>query len=473
MRQKNIAIIGGGIVGLMTAYLIRKLLPNTLLTIIDAGGDPRVEADLYSTTFGQGSDARQFTGTESLSYQNPIHSRALRLSPGEHKKWAGWKLINEEKLTPSERRWRSESAYRFVNVGHTNLNNYDLQHTKLNFAGMELWNFLRSNKKINDSCINDDCVYVLFQSKDAFMADSDSESQFDPLKRASVAKTNILSHNLSNIFEENKVFPKCLRLAGSAWRIKSLGSYILSELEKDQQVKIIWHKIVKSTNDMHQADAIIWTVGTTHLLPDIYRKYSHVQGIAGCWLTTPNKGFNALFKVSLPQPSGYINITPDSESLHISGGFGWTGELSFYEAAALMEPIKEHFLTQIATLFKIPVEKLRNDREYPFGICVRPSTPTGLPDARNIELNGVRHIFISGSGKSGSTQAPILALFTTSSLMSSNELVLDLPYFTSMDTTKRKIVQDGLNEMFALSKEERKYTDTTYPQLLEKDLFPT
>ena len=35
----------------------------------------------------------------------------------------------------------------------------------------------------------------------------------------------------------------------------------------------------------------------------------------------------------------------------------------------------------------------------------------------------------------------------------------------------KKIIQEGLNELFALSKEERDYTDTKYPKYLEEDLF--
>ena len=326
---------------------------------------------------------------------------------------------------------------------------------------MEIWNFLkRIDKKLNDFCISKDWVYVFFQSKDALMADFESESRFDPLKRVSLVK--------HDNFSQNQIYPKCLRLAGSAWRIKSLGFYILSELESDQKVKIIWHKTVKNISNIPKSDVIIWTVGTTHLLPDIYSKYCRIQGIPGCWLTIPNKGFNTPFKVSLPQPSGYINVTPDGDLLHISGGFGWTGELNFYQSAALMEPVKQHFLKQIAMLFKIPINRLKNSREYHFGICVRPSSPTGLPDVRDLKLNGIRYIFLSGSGKSGSTQAPLLGLFVTSNL---SQNIFGLPYFKSLNRMNKKIIQEGLNELFALSKEERDYTDTKYPKYLEEDLF--
>jgi hypothetical protein len=442
LMNKKITIIGAGIVGIMAAYFIRKLLPDTNVTIIDAGGDPRIEADLYSTTFGQGRDARQVTISESLSYQNPVHTKALTLGANEDPNNPGWRLIDEDKLNESEKKWRKEAIDRYKKIGHTNINEYDLAHTKLNHAGLTLWKFLKKkDKKLEDFCISQDFVYVLFQNKDNFSADLASESSFDP----TISEFNVSTFTKN--FGLESIYPKGLRVAGSAWKIKSLGKYLLNELEKDEKVKIVWHQIVKSISDIPLSNSYIWAVGTTHALPDIYKENCAIQGIAGCWITIPNEGFKKPFKISLPQPSGYINCTPIGNEIYISGGFGWTGELSFYEAMQKMDPIKNHLLEQISFIFKIPLKDLQTDKKYQVGICVRPSTPTGLPAVKSVTIKGKQHIFLSGSGKSGSTQAPLLGLYSATSV--ANTPLLQEKFFTAFNSKKKTIVKTGL-EQFSL-----------------------
>ncbi len=465
LKAGKISIIGSGIVGLITATLIKKLIPTADINIYDAGDDPRKSSLLVGTTFGQGKDARHFTGSESLSYQNPVHSRALRLAPGEHRDWAGWRVISENKLTNNERRWRSESAGRFVSVGHENINEYDDLHAQFNYAGMAAWGILeRQFPYLLKYKISDGPISIFFLAKNNFEDDLESEAsflnKFGNSHNSVIARPSIdYSSKFKQLIGKGLIYHKSLQLLGSTWRIKSLGIKLLNELEKSGVIFNWNRKIVDSKQILDRL--IIWTVGTTHSLPSIYKEHSLIQGIAGCWVTIPNTGFKEPFKISLPQPSGYINITPEGNVLHISGGFGWVGERPYHEAIKLMDPICNHFREQITKYFGIRAEDMVSKGRFPVSICIRPSTPTGLPDVRVVNVNIQKNIILTGSGKSGSTQAPILGLYALSEID---------PNVINHYATNFKI-NNALRSLGSLHKVHKFGNFIYYPQVLEDDLF--
>ncbi len=411
MNKTTVNIVGCGIVGLVTAVVIKNFLPEIIINMYDADSHPENTLDLVGVTFGKGRDARHFTGSESLSFQNPVHSRALVLSPGENKDWAGWKLIDENHLTDNELKWRADSLNKYSGVGHENINEYDYFHARFNYAGMLSWKFLQEHiPYLSEYQISNSSVSVLFLTKNNFDADLLSEKIFLERfgKKCGNVTDSVIKKNIKNLLKAD-VYEKGLELPGSSWRIRSLGLRILSELE-EEGVVFHWNKEIVESEEL-KGDIIVWTAGTTHKVPEIYKKYSLIQGIAGCWVSIPNKGFEKPFKISLPQPSGYINCTPDNDVLHISGGFGWVGERSYNEAAELMNPICTSFKEQIYQYFGISIKDMDTDGKYPLSVCIRPATPTGLPDVGVRNFDSIKNIILTGSGKSGSTQASLLALY--------------------------------------------------------------
>lgn len=463
MKIKYISIIGSGIVGLVTAITIKQILPESVINIYDAGGDPRKNS-VVGTTFGQGRDARHFSGSESLSFQNPVHTRAMRLYPGQSKKWAGWRLIPESELTANERRWRSDSTHRFIDIGHENLNFYDDLHAQMNYAGIALWKVLEKQYKyISKHKISDGPMSAYFLTKNNF--DDDEASETDFLRRfgskneqVNIIKSTDYNTHFKKLAKKRYIFSKALQLPGSSWRIRSLGFKLISDLEK-KGVIFHWNKEIYKTNQISD-EVIIWTVGTTHKVPEIYKKYSLVQGIAGCWITIPNRGFIKPFKISVPQPTGYINFTPDEEVIHVSGGFGWVGERSYYESIKLMEPVSGHFKQMVGKYFGVKIKK-----DHQIGICIRPATPTGLPDARTININNQKHIILTGSGKSGSTQAPLLALYALNQI---NPKKVAEYFNQHQDNSKLK---EALKNLKSLNRIHKFIKTTDYPKNLEEDLF--
>lgn len=463
-KNESVSIIGSGIVGLMTATMIRRLLPELVINIYDAGDDPRSSSKVLGTTFGQGRDARHFTGSESLSFQNPVHARAMRLAPGENKKWAGWRLIPEKNLTYNERRWRSDSTHRFVAIGHDELNFYDDLHAQFNYAGIAMWTILQKQMKyISNYKISDGPASVYFLTKNNF--DDDLNSEIDFLQRFGSRKERVTTIDSSDynshfkkLAKKGYIFPKALKLPGSSWRIRSLGLKLLEDLE-NQGVILHWNTEITESKNV-EGEVVIWTVGTTHKVPDIYKKHSLIQGIAGCWITIPNPGFTKPFKISVPQPTGYINFTPDQDVINISGGFGWVGERSYSEAVKLMEPISDHLKQMVSKHFGVKIKK-----DHQIGICIRPSSPTGLPDARTININNQKNVILTGSGKSGSTQAPLLALYAVSQIDPKKVNGYINKY------SKGPKVKKALKALNSLNKIHKFRNSIDYPVSLERDLF--
>ena len=311
-------------------------------------------------------------------------------------------------------------------------------HAALNYAGMEAWSFLTSlDKKIASFRISSDYVYVAFENKQALQADFESESKLNPFNadtesRISYANTEVLRDNLADVFAIDRIYQKLLRVPGTSWRVQSLWNHFYKVLREKNNVDFKWDSPITKVTSLPNASFYLWTIGSTHTLPDIYRKHSRVQGIGGYWLSMPNPGFKVPFKISAPQPNGYINFTPVDDLLHISGGFGWIGQRDFQEACKLLKSTEDNFLKQISFFLKIPIATLK---KYGTGCCIRPSTPTGLPDVKAFSYNGNKNIMISGACKAGATQAPLLALHVAR--------LLELDVDTHLQSYKENFAKSG------------------------------
>lgn len=395
---KHIAVVGAGINGLLTAFLIAEKCPVSI-DIYDAEKHPTKSADHKGVTHGS-RDARHITGSESICFESSIHKLALRRSP-EHSE-VGWLLKRENKLTPKEKRWRElfEESY----IGVKSPTKLDFAHAKLNYQGMKAWIELTQKYPfINDHIINSDGVEVYFQDKMSFDADLAMETEFC---RRYFNESKVLQAQNEIL---DKLYDKKIIVPGFGIRLKSLAQELIKKLEANPKVSFHWEETVVSSGQL-QADLVVWTSGVTHVQPKEYNEYN-VQGIVGCWATVPNRGFDVPFKIAAPVPSAYMNLTPDGKDLHVSGGFGWTGEYAdISDIKPIAKPVAKHFVNHVNNY--LGTSLTTKDVDY----CIRPSTPTGQPLLLTKRADGKTHVYVSGSAKSGTTHAPILSEFVLSHL---------------------------------------------------------
>jgi|GEM_PF-2260119 len=442
---KPIVIIGAGITGIVTGYLLQKLDPDVELAFYDAGPEPTFPhagvINHYGATLGHSRDARHFTGTEGLSFQNPVHTELLfEMASSDG---AGWQAIPEDDLTDRERNWREECLDRYRRHVKPEYNPYDAMYTALNYGGMAGWDLLAAlNPELLKFKVSDNGVHVAFGSMQEMQADLKSETTFNPWQATDtvqIASLESITPRAAELLQVQTIHPQLLRVPGQAWKIKSLWQYVYKELSAKPTVRFHWGTPITTLGSLPAAEAYVWAAGSAYVTPDIYVKHGRVQGIGGWWTTLPNPGFTAPFKFSAPQPSGYINFTPVDDVLHISGGFSWVGEREYSEAEQLLQPAKEQFIKALASFLTMPEQQIRQSN---FGCCIRPTTPTGLPDIKTHTLNNKPHITISGAGKAGATEAPLLAMHVATELGFGNEISSLVKGHAQ--AFKQEIIQQGL-----------------------------
>lgn len=397
---KNIAIVGTGINGLLAAFLIRDQHPDISIDMYDSEAHPVGNSRHKGVTHGS-RDARHITGSESIGFESSIHPQALRNTPNHDT--PGWLLKKEDDLSENEQIWRA--AFEATYEGSGSLNKIDFEHAALNYQGLTAWHKLADKYPfIRKHIICNDGVEVYFENKENFDDDVVMETEFCSRYYPNGAVQKAGNNELGGLYSEKLIVP------GMSIRVKSLAENILTILEADDNVTFHWSTPVVSPAELH-ASTIVWTNGVTHAQPSEHDEYN-IQGIIGCWISIKNKGYTKPFKIATPAPSAYINFTPDGDTLHISGGFGWLGEYADVERhSELAQPIAEHFIQQVNKYLGTTLNA--KDVDY----CVRPSTPTGQPILKTKVVNGVKHIFISGSAKSGTTHAPILSEFVITEMV--------------------------------------------------------
>lgn len=389
---KSVAIIGAGINGLLTAFLIAENYPDLLIDIYDAEKHPSNATNHKGVTYGS-RDARHITGSESIGFESSVHKDALR-NTTKHDE-AGWLLKDEANLTAKEKQWRDKFEATYIDSD--GLNELDFAHAELNYKGLAAWNkLILKYPFIDNHMLTRNGVIVYFTNAAAFKEDLGMEKEFCR-RYFKHGKVHVKRNN-----ELGQLYAKKLIVPGLSIRVKSLATDLLDRLGANKNISLHWGMTVQDSKELKD-QVIVWTAGVTHSQPVEYEKH-HIQGIVGCWVTIPNQGYKQPFKIAAPTPSAYLNFTPDGSQLHISGGFGWTGENT--DESIIKEisaPIAEHFVGQINQYLDISIKP--DDVDF----CVRPSTPTGQP-VRLIEAShGKLNIFITGSGKSGTTHSPVLS----------------------------------------------------------------
>jgi glycine/D-amino acid oxidase-like deaminating enzyme len=451
---ESVAIVGAGITGLTTASMIKLAAPQADIIVYDAGSEPTIvpgdtgySPDRGGATLGAGRDARHYTGTEGLSFQNEDYIRLLNVGAEE----GGWRTLPEDQLTANEHAWRAEGSDKFKRNVTARYNPVDSLYAQINYAGMAAWrSWAALDPRIIEHRISpaeDSGIYVAFGSDAELKADFDREQAFYPGRAGQEVRTEprqVISPDNPQALANEATTNRVLRVPGTAWRIKSLWNYMYKTLSADGAVQFHWDTPVEDLDTIEAADSVVWATGSAsgyETPDDIYSKPGRVQGLGGWWITLANPGIDVPFKYSAPQPTGYLNITPAGESLHLSGGFGWTGERDYQTAVDLLEPLKTRFAASVGRLLGISSNELL--KKYEFGPCIRPATPTGLPDIHTHEAADTRHIILAGAGKAGATQAPLLALHAIQEIFGTAAFKL----LTDETAADKKLINQGLGQL--------------------------
>ncbi len=403
----SFSIVGAGIVGLLIAYRANREHDFGQIRVFDEGPDPRHERQ-FGHVFGatySGMDARHVSLTETGPWTVPHRAELIVRSAAK----GGWNCLDARALSSTEHAWLKE----FQDIarspsGHSD--NSDLV-MGINRAGLSEWARLQDElPEVFRPISGLGRLPIVCANEEDLRSEHEAEYELDPIN-VTEATTDLAPEvdQLQAKQEEGVIYGAFL-VAGNAYNVRTLCAKLIEWLEA-RGVQFHWNTRVDvdpQLSDLPQGDVILAAGVSTRSLSYLAESGLLLQGVMGCWTRIPNQGYLHPFKVLAKEPVNFINATPSSDSLILSGGYGWVGEHEYAEAQHLGEPICEAFMDEVDRFF-LPTGRRRTPRET--AICIRPALPSGVSAVRQItSLTPGRRIFVSiGHAAGGFTQAPEVA----------------------------------------------------------------
>jgi glycine/D-amino acid oxidase-like deaminating enzyme len=445
----DVVVVGGGIVGLTTALLLRMRGRRRIL-VVDAAPADRADTDLQGTTFG-GANGRHLSATETLPQAVADRAGILTRPPAQ----GGWRLRGPGSLSPTETAWAEAFERRADRPGlHATAQELVIALNRLGLRGWEHL-FDRDGADWLGGLRRDARLARIYLGDAELDAGERLQRAAGPgavrLEPAALARdwpglgravpspgggvreiagavevdgyaVNIhdvaaaLAGRLAGLGVEVRANTRVDRLepgpargggadgedldgAGDGMR-SGRGSGVLLRLDDGRALG---------------ADRVVVTAGgrdLVRLLGAAWPGAGAVTQLLGLSLTLPNPGLRRPAKIHAGDPLGVMNVTlsPDGSLIHVSGGFGYLGLAPREAARAGITELRAVAERAIAGLFpglrradgSLDVRDVR--------ICERPGTPDGLPLVTAVPVHAGRVVVAAGTNAGGAVQAPAVAM---------------------------------------------------------------
>ncbi len=443
-NQQSIAMVGAGIVNLITAYYL--LQDGYKISIFDASSDPRLPTEnwtQFGCTYG-GNDARMFSLSEAyhhlnlgyLVHQNMNNQFHLGIDQG------GWVCCDPDKLTDIDQKWISD--YETIPAWLPSIFNDDI--ISFNQESLPLWDKLKQQEPelfVETGYIPN--VLRLYSTQQQFQKAIQTEEKirskireidFNLLKEEYPAlKEAILSGEIVGALE----------VVGFTVNIHKFSHKLLNRLEelgaelhwnhKIDQIERNYDNIViglRSKNRTIKADHYLISPGAYgNALLTGTDSENMIASVLGMWLQLPN--LEPKLDVSLKiSRRGYasdsaaqganIIVGTDLDGqpiINISSGHGYLGHnphnISTEHLNNLFQVVEETAKFYFPKCYEVAKKKglIESSLRY----CIRPWTASGLGIFESIqaENNGIL-IITGGHNTGGFAQSPSIATAVRSAL---------------------------------------------------------
>ncbi len=437
--RHGVVIVGGGIVGLVTALVLRLRGRNRIL-VVDAAPADRADADRQGTTFG-GANARHLSATESLPPAVAQRADVLSRSPAH----GGWRLRATDSLDSAETAWARAFACRADQPGlHAGAQELAIA---LNRLGLRAWTHLFEDPGPQSwlGGLRRDARLARVYLDDAELAAGErlqrgagpGTTRLDlaalargwprlgrtvplPGGAREIAGAVEVDGYAVNIHDLAAALTGRLTELGvevrPGTRVDGLESAPAGDHRDDEPAGVPPGVLLRlAAGGALGADQVVVTTGgrdLDRLLGARWPGAGAVAHLLGLSLTLPNPGLTRPVKIHAGDPLGIMNVTlsPDGSLIHVSAGFGYLGRADRAAARAGTEELRAVTERAVGGLFP---ELRRCDgsldvRDVRF--CERPATPDGLPLVTALPAAQGRVVVAAGTNAGGAVQAPAVAL---------------------------------------------------------------
>lgn len=405
MPKETVNIIGGGIVGLMSAFYLNRA--GFEVSVFDAGPNPLNDYNLAraGATFS-GGDARHVSATETVphatsSMTGQIHKGIID---------GGWDAKGGVDLNYAERDW----AIRFDQL--TRDPDWISKNTAtvagVNNYSKALWRRLMPEEAdlFRGTNVQSD-ITVYFLDRKTLESEAEAETLANPDFPIRVLTADeVKRHNPEGMTNpvERGIIVGGLIIDGFSINAISFCRNLIRKLDKSG-TDFFWEARVDSLDEIPDSDySFISTGAKKQKFLEGTNSSGSIMGVAGVWIRIPNPGLKGPIKIATPYPTGYINGTLEGNDLLLSGGYGFVGEedeIGFESADIRM--LLEDLERNIANVFPASYKSALAQESLTPRVCVRPMRADGLGVFEI--MKGGKVIFAGANNAGGFTQAPVVA----------------------------------------------------------------
>jgi glycine/D-amino acid oxidase-like deaminating enzyme len=436
---ETVALIGGGIVNLITAYYLTTA--GFAVTIFDRAPDPATRPDwrLLGCSAG-GGDSRIFSLNESRHHlANSRHYEDASGSPFRRTiEENGWLAISPTTLGWADLEW----IKRFESVPQKLAAQFNSDIISFNRESEPLWrDFIASHPSLFERSGLQRGLVRLYAAEDKYRRALDSERAIGALKR------ELSQHDLAtelpvlqDAIDANSIRGS-IEVSGFSVNIHALIGHLTKYLSSSG-VRFCWNTRVDAVirdnmghvqglrigSNTIESKHFVLSIGaySRHLLEG-FESAQTIAPVIGMWLTLPDvspfldrplKITRVGFAANGAAEGANVVSGVDSEGravIHVSSGHGYIGignenrlyQDSFGLRRAVEETAKAFFPRQYAAGFHSS-DGISNSRT-----CVRPWTASGLGIFESLETSHHGSFVVTGGHNTGGfAQAPAIAMAT-------------------------------------------------------------
>lgn len=429
-QGKRVAVVGSGIVGLMTAFELTQL--GYQVDVFDRTPDPRDGADwsAYGCTHG-GENARMFSLTECDNYHDrsvlegkEIHGHIDRPLVNY-----GWSLGKAGQYSSADELWKSE----FRKVPIVLANHYNEDIVNLSHESLGIWRkMMHSHPHLFENITMTEGLLRICSTAKHHDDQVRRQKHFQAFGRELDRSSLIADYPALEVGCRSGEIYAGIEVEGFTLNIHHFVKNLINEME-NSGAKFHWNTEVKSINrrnsvvwglelegDLRQWDHYFVSPGSygRSLLDDTLTR-NKIHGVLGAWITLENSSPRLQKSIKFSREGhiascGNIIITDGingASRLIIGSGFGYVGNNPENVSKEQLEKLYDSMQDYASKLFPDAYQASMDDGSLVASkkFCIRPWTPSCLGSFEVQEARDGCMIIASGHNTGGFAQSVSVA----------------------------------------------------------------